>query len=295
MIGVDRLCSAFFLTHWSFQHDSQKIRSLRCRGVWALSPLAGGLSEMSNDQNAGGKQMLENSVTRLRQKQKALSRREFLARGSKLSRCEDCLLASRLCVCAARPEPMKGVALCLIYYQGEVFKPSNTGRLIADVLEDNHAYQWTRTDPDAGMLALLSDPGYAPLVVFPYEYAQPERHMSDDQRLRDYIGKRTPLLIFLDGTWREARKMFRSDWLNRFPVIAVEPQALSEYRLRVAARDHQLGTAEVAIALLSRLGQDRAASNLASYFSVFRENYLAGRTNTFLTAVGRDSRGAPEN
>ena len=56
--------------------------------------------------------------------------------------------------------------------------------------------------------------------------------------------------------------MFRSPWLESLPVIAVEPEALSEYRLRVAVRDHQLGTAEVAIPLLERLGYPEAARRL---------------------------------
>ena len=239
--------------------------------------------------------MKETSVTRLRARQKALSRREFLARGSKLSRCDDCLLSVRLCVCGQRPESVTGVTVCLIYYQGEVFKPSNTGRLIADVLEDNHAFQWTRTEPDKDMLALLSDPAYAPLIVFPYEYVEVERQLRDDRSLAEYIDGRTPLLIFLDGTWREARKMFRSPWLESLPVIAVEPEALSEYRLRVAVRDHQLGTAEVAIPLLERLNHPEAARRLQAYFDVFRENYLAGRSNKFPANEKSDSAPSSEN
>ncbi|MEC8103182.1 MAG: DTW domain-containing protein [Pseudomonadota bacterium] len=235
--------------------------------------------------------MFENSVTRLRDEQRQRSRREFLARGSKLSRCEQCLLATRLCMCQQRPEPVDGVAVCLIYYQGEVFKPSNTGRLVADVLADNYAYQWSRTDPDSDMLALLSDPGYAPLLVFPYEYAETERHCRSPRVLDRYLEGKVPLLVLLDGTWREARKMFRSPWLTSLPVIAVEPVALSEYRLRVAAQDHQLGTAEVVIPLLSRLGFDDAAQRLEGYFTVFRGNYLAGRSNRFPSESSR----APED
>jgi len=229
-----------------------------------------------------------NAVKALRLSELANSQRAFVARGSRVSRCDDCLLASRLCICNERPEARGGVAVCLVYYKGEVFKPSNTGRLIADVVMDTHAFLWQRTSPHPGMLALLRNPDYAPVVVFPYEYAEPERHLRDDQALEQYIGNRTPLLIFLDGTWREARKMFRSDWLNELPVIAVEPEQASQYLLREAVHEHQLGTAEVAIPLLQRLQQAEIANNLDTWFLHFRSRYLAGKANHYPSSAQPD-------
>lgn len=222
-----------------------------------------------------------NAVKALRLQELAQSRREFLARGCRVSRCEDCLLAQPQCICSERPQARQGLGVCLLYYKGEVYKPSNTGRLMADVVENTHAFLWNRTQPDAAMLTLIRDPGYAPLLVFPYEYAEHTRHMRSDDVLNAYLGGRTPLLIFLDGTWREARKMFRSHWLADIPVIAVEPQQASQYQLREAAHDHQLGTAEVAVPLLQRLGQLEMAGALDAWFALFRERYLAGKARHY--------------
>ncbi len=64
------------------------------------------------------------------------------------------------------------------------------------------------------MLALLSHPDYQPFVVFPSQYTTPERVVSVPTV--GVSGKR-PLLIIIDGTWREAKKIFRkSPWLDRF-------------------------------------------------------------------------------
>ena len=52
--------------------------------------------------------------------------------------------------------------VCLIMTKKEVFKPSNTGWLIADVVSDNFAFIWSRTETDDGLLALLSDPQWQP-------------------------------------------------------------------------------------------------------------------------------------
>jgi len=232
-----------------------------------------------------------NAVKALRRSELAQSRRAFIARGSRVSRCDDCLLAVQHCICNERPQASEGVAVWLVYYKGEVFKPSNTGRLIADVVADTHAYLWQRTEPHPDMLALIRHPDYAPLVVFPYEYAATERQLRDDTLLESYIGSRTPLLIFLDGTWREARKMFRSAWLEDLPVIAIEPQQASRYLLREAVHEHQLGTAEVAIPLFYRLQKPEIATTLEAWFSHFRERYLQGKTNS----AGQASAVRPED
>jgi len=218
-----------------------------------------------------------NSVARLRERERAYSRREFVARGSRSVRCEHCLLVEAACICSQRPVPVNGVAVCLLYYKGEVFKPSNTGRLIADVLADNYAYLWTRAEPEPELAALLSNNAYAPLLVFPKEYAALERQLNESNAINAYSNGRTPLLIFLDGTWREARKMFRSRWLANVPVVSIDPAQASQYLLRVAAHEHQLGTAEVAVPVLESLGYTTAAQALSEYFVLFRTRYLAGK------------------
>lgn len=222
------------------------------------------------------------AVNRLRQQEKAQSRRPFITRGSRLQRCDHCLLAETLCICSETPDACGQTAVCLLYFKGEVFKPSNSGRLIADVLADNHAYLWSRTEPDPALLALLSNPNYAPVIVFPSQYAEAERSLSDQpaidgfQQQAQQDGK-TVLLVFLDGTWREARKMFRSQWLSQLPVLGIQPQQSSGYALREAFHEHQLGTAEVAIEVLRALHDHSAADALQAYFRLFRQRYLEGK------------------
>ena len=223
-----------------------------------------------------------NSVQRLREREKARSTRPFVTRGSRLTRCEQCLLATHLCVCDARPEPTEGTAVCLVYFRGEVFKPSNSGRLIADVLADNHAFLWARQQPEPELKALLNNPDYAPVLIFPTQYAAPERCIEGQRGIEEFARQcaaqqQKPLLVFLDGTWREARKMFRSDWLQGIPVLGIEPEQAAQYGLREAFHEHQLGTAEVAIQVLAALGDSTAAQQLADYFAVFRHNYLQGK------------------
>lgn len=212
----------------------------------------------------------------MRAQQISESRREFNARGGKMNRCEQCLIAKHYCICDDAEQAECGAAVCLLMYHNESFKPSNTGRLIAEIIPDNHAFRWDRTDPDPALLALINDPQYQPMVVFPAEDVEQGRAVTEVNTVQ---GKK-PLFIFLDGTWREAKKMIRkSPYLDNLPVLSVTADKLSDYRLRVAPHAHQLGTAEVGIMVLALAGETEASNKLENHFIKFRDAYLLGKRN----------------
>ncbi|WP_261373364.1 tRNA-uridine aminocarboxypropyltransferase [Rheinheimera sediminis] len=214
-----------------------------------------------------------NSVMALRERELQKTVRVFNARGSRVIRCPLCLLPVPDCICAAKPTPSSRSAFCFVMYKGEAYKPTNTGRLIADVAPENFAFVWDRTQPDPELLALLKNPRYAPIVVFPQQYAAAERCINAVD-----TGDKIPLFVMLDGTWREAKKMFsKSPYLDGFPVLGIQPEQSSLYQLREAAHEHQLCTAEVGIAVLELAGDGKAAEELTTYFAIFRKNYIAGK------------------
>jgi DTW domain-containing protein YfiP len=146
------------------------------------------------------------------------------------------------------------------------------------VAPENFAFVWDRTQPDPELLALLQNPRYAPIVVFPQQYAEAQRCIDSVS-----TGDKIPLFVMLDGTWREAKKMFsKSPYLDSFPVLGIQPEHSSLYQLREAAHEHQLCTAEVGIAVLELAGDLQASSDLADYFAVFRKNYIAGKPHLTL-------------
>jgi hypothetical protein len=153
-------------------------------------------------------------------------------------------------------------------------KPSNTGWLIADLVPDTWAFGWSRTEVDEALLALLEDSQWQPYLVFPGEYAEPERVVD---HVETGAGKR-PLFILLDATWTEARKMFRkSPYLDRFPVLSLTPEQISRYRLRRSTREEHLCTAEVGALCLELAGDEQAGGALNAYLDVFTERYLGAK------------------
>ena len=191
-------------------------------------------------------------------------------------RCEGCRLRPSHCLCTLRPRTATRAGFCLLMADTEPLKPSNTGWLVADVVADSFAFGWARTTVDPALLALLADPQWQPYVVFPGEFVQ-----SPGRVVHVVEGAppgRRPLFILLDATWPEARKMFRkSPYLNHLPVLSLQPDQLSRYRLRRSTRDDHFCTSEVAALCLELAGEAPAAQTLEARLDVFTHHYLQAK------------------
>lgn len=217
---------------------------------------------------------MSHAVARLRAARLARCVKPFHARGSRSIRCAGCRLVPSHCLCAWRPRIAAQSAVCLLMHDVEALKPSNTGWLIADVLADTTAFAWSRVEVDAALPLLLDDPQWQPYLVFPGEFVAPQRVVNE---VLPAPGKR-PLFVLLDATWSEARKMFRkSPYLDSLPVLSLQPEQLSRYRLRRSKRDDHFCTAEVAALCLELAGDQRAADGLNAYLDVFSQHYLAAK------------------
>ncbi|MFJ4429781.1 tRNA-uridine aminocarboxypropyltransferase [Pseudomonas sp. NPDC089395] len=217
---------------------------------------------------------MSHAVARLRAERLARSNKPFIARGSRAERCTGCRVIATHCLCAWKPRVQADSGVCLLMHDTEPLKPTNTGWLIADLIEDTSAFGWLRTSVDERLLALLDDPQWQPYIVFPGEFVAQERVVNEVQR---QPGKR-PLFILLDATWTEARKMFRkSPYLDRFPVLSLQAEQMSRYRLRRSKRDDHFCTAEVAAMCLDLAGDSQASQALDAYLDVFSLHYLSGK------------------
>ncbi len=223
------------------------------------------------------------AVSRLRAARLARSTKPFLVRGGfKRERCAGCRLVPSHCMCALRPVLPTRSGVCLLMADIEPLKPSNTGWLIADVVADTFAFGWARTETDPALLALLSDRQWQPHVVFPGEYAPPARVVhtvqAPDTAAATAMAGQRPLFILLDATWTEARKMFRrSPYLDHLPVLSLQPEQISQYKLRRSRRDDHFCTSEVAALCLDLAGEPLAGQTLEAYLAVFTHHYLQAR------------------
>ncbi|MFQ6372356.1 tRNA-uridine aminocarboxypropyltransferase [Shewanella sp. YIC-542] len=224
------------------------------------------------------------AVHRLHAYRKSIATRPYAARGMKVRRCDRCLLPLQVCTCPSCRRLASATAFALVMYDTEVLKPSNSGRLIADLIPDTHAFLWSRTNPDPQLLALLANPDYQPFLVFPGDYALPSQQVIEvlpdmPPLARQYATGKKPLFILLDGCWREAVKMFRkSPYLQSLPMLSFHPDTLARYQLRKGQREFQLGTAEVAALVLDAWGERENAQALQLWFQVFVQASLWSRS-----------------
>ena len=225
------------------------------------------------------------AVSRLRTARLARSAKPFLARGGfKRERCAGCRLLPSHCLCALQPRVPTRAGVCLLMGDIEALKPSNTGWLVADVVADTFAFGWARTETDPALLALLADPQWQPCLVFPGEYAPPDRVVLGavpgalPEPGPPGAPAKRPLFVLLDATWAEARKMFRkSPCLDPLPVLSLAPEQVSQYKLRRSHRGDHFCTSEVAALCLHLAGDDQAAQMLTAYLDVFTHHYLQAR------------------
>ncbi|MEW6991046.1 tRNA-uridine aminocarboxypropyltransferase [Colwelliaceae bacterium 6441] len=218
------------------------------------------------------------AVNRLFQYRKSLSTTEYKSRGQRLIRCELCHLGKKHCVCSLKCLLKSNVGFLLLMYDTEVLKPSNTGKLIADLIPDTFAFLWSRTVVEQQLVEIINDDKWQPYIVFPSEYALENQQVCHQEIAIDK--NKRPLFIMLDGSWREAKKMFRkSPYLSGLPLLSIDPQLfihedyLPKYQLRTSEKINQLCTAEVAAQVLAVAGESDNAKVLDTWFDVYSYQY----------------------
>ncbi len=216
-------------------------------------------------------------VDLLRQHCTSISTRPFLARGAKLTRCQFCLMSQAACFCHTRKPLTLEIDLVLLYHRDEIHKPTNSGRLIADLFPtQTHAFLWSRKDPDPRLLTLLEDKSRQVLLLFP------DKNMKNpvyDLTLERNSGLNKKItLILLDATWKQASKMFHlSQWLRQLPCISINMAKQKAFLVRHAKHDMQFATAEVSALALNALGYEDQAHQLMQYNATFNLHCLMSR------------------
>ncbi|MFG1490862.1 DTW domain-containing protein [Oceanospirillum sp. HFRX-1_2] len=208
-----------------------------------------------------------------------MPRKPFAARGSRVNRCTGCLMAKDFCICDLRPENVRCRAqVWLMMHPEEIYKPTNTGRLLADCLPETQVFYWYRTNPDPKLLTLLADEQYQPFIIFPDDMDDYAHRVVSFEPEREKSPEKIPVFIILDGTWRQARRIFRkSPYLDNLPVLPLKTDRLTRYALRKPASDQHLCTVEVGIELLKQAGESEAADAVENYFAAFNRRYAESR------------------
>ena len=113
---------------------------------------------------------------------------------------------------------------------------------------------------------------YSVFVLFPTENEE-----SEKRKVQFKLTDKIPAFIILDGTWKEARRIFRkSDFLKGLPIVSIEANYASNYDLRRGAAEGNLCTIEAAIEILKMNEEIYSSQVIDEYYNLFLKSYKAG-------------------
>lgn len=171
-----------------------------------------------------------------------------------------CRLPMALCICALVPRLHTRTRLILVVTAGEARKPCNTGLLAARCLAGSTVL---RVRKGRGPLpAPEVQPDELPLVLFPADDAVPITKLA--------ASPRRIALIVPDGSWPQARNMYRRGPLGRYTCVTLPPLGPSTYRLRAEPQVGGLATLEAIARALWILDGDAGEAVSTALLDVFR-------------------------
>jgi DTW domain-containing protein YfiP len=128
---------------------------------------------------------------------------------------------------------------------------AGTGRLTRLCLKNSEIHMGVRFDDHCVVQERINDPGYSPMLLYP----GPGAVSLSDKGFSDAVSAgRRLLIILLDATWHNAKKMFQgSPSLQRLPRLRIDPEEKSRYLIKKQPDDFCLSTIEAAHELMKAL------------------------------------------
>lgn len=186
--------------------------------------------------------------------------------------CNQCGLPTLTCICKI-VSPVSTIArFWVLASEREFYRPSSTGRLLKLINPTStEIFLWERTSPSLKLIENINNYKGRTYLLFPAE-----NENTSDETVKE-LKEEENAFILIDGTWKEARKIFRkSDYLKDIPLVSIKPDYDSKFILRRGRIEGTLCTIEAAIEILRITGEIEKGRVLEKYFNLFLKHYKAG-------------------
>lgn len=184
--------------------------------------------------------------------------------------CARCLLKLQICVCQIVPRVLARTEIVLIRHVTELLLTSNTGRFVALALPNSRLLQY-----GGGELFDDSTLSHAKTALL---------YCSGPPRPLPFVPTR---LIVLDGSFRQARRMYkRVPALRALPELALPAPRITPTRLRQPPQPEGMSTLEAVASALSMLEGSELAAPLWDLHAelVRRADHMRGRKREIISA-----------
>ena len=188
-------------------------------------------------------------------------------------RCAGCGLPPATCACALFPRLKFRTPIAIVQHVRERYKPTNTGKLLARMVEGTPVLPWGMREP-AFDPTPLADPAIAWHLLFPREGAPtlgPAPAVADGKR----IG-----FVLLDGSWHQCSHIHRRlPAVAGLPCLALPPGPPSFWTVRTQHHEEGRSTFDAALQALELLeGREAVAPLLRAFAEVTaRQLHLKGK------------------
>ena len=175
--------------------------------------------------------------------------------------CLRCRRPGDFCVCRHVPSVDHRTPVLIVQHKKEHPHPFNTARLARLALRRSELHLVREgadpIAPPAGAALLFPGPGSVDLHDLP-------------------PARRPRALVVIDGTWRQATRLFRDQaWLRELPQVRLQPAEPSRYRVRRAPRQDYISTIEsIASALKLIEPENEALDELLRPFDAMIDEQL---------------------
>ena len=180
-------------------------------------------------------------------------------------RCPECWIRREYCVCADVPQVISRTEVVVIRHLRESFKSTGTVRPAALALRTLRCIDYS----EDGQPAIDLQPTYAQpgsYVLFPSDSPSP------------WPSGAVSRLILIDGTWRQARRMYqRLPSLHSLPQLSLPPKAERVLRLREAPSQVGRSTLEAIADALEILEGESIAAPLHALHRLYVERVFRAR------------------
>ncbi|MSR39083.1 MAG: DTW domain-containing protein [Planctomycetes bacterium] len=159
-------------------------------------------------------------------------------------RCYRCMRPQMMCLCASLPCVPTRTRVEILQHPRERTHPFNTARLAA-LSMPNARLTVTYGDYHGNLLTPIDVP-LDTAVLYPHKSAVDLAELP--------VAARPSTLIVLDGTWAQARQLYRlNPWLAQCRHVRLHPSEPSNYRIRKEPQADYVSTVEAIVAALCLL------------------------------------------
>lgn len=159
--------------------------------------------------------------------------------------CTTCLQPDFGCYCSLIQPFECEINFVILIHPIEAKRRIATGRMSHLCLSGSHLIKGQNYTDHKELNALIEDPEYQTVILYPGRQAVNVSELSFQQRKEKFLISKKLRVLVIDGTWATAKKMLnQSENLKTVPRICFSPAKPSNFRVRKQPKSHCYSTIE---------------------------------------------------